>query len=172
MGVDNVPGSNHDVDGSELPKDRNRKATKNNDARIPEDLWDNKIQDGLLFPVTNEVAFKRSLLLLCRFSHRVWIRKVESEFWSWFLNESERLKSQGQLVEINCSQKAGLCALMHARKSSWWDWDSGSLPFFWRFLKEWRADMRDGLPPMWIGTPPRYTKRQQNPSDESTRKQE
>ena len=61
--------------------------------------------------------------------------------------------------------ETGLKAISYAENASWWDWDSGSAPFFWQFPKEWQNDMRDGVAPQWLGEPPHFTQKQRKQRD-------
>ena len=40
----------------------------------------------------------------------------------------------------------GLQAMSKANASSFWDWDDGSFPYFWRWQPEIKRDLRDGTP--------------------------
>ena len=39
------------------------------------------------------------------------------------------------------------------RKTTYWAWPRGSRLFFWKFLKEWQEEARDGVP-FWHLEPP------------------
>ena len=43
----------------------------------------------------------------------------------------------------------GLEAQTKARYSSFWEWDQGSFPFFWRWQPDVHKDVRDGTK-LWI----------------------
>ena len=58
-------------------------------------------------------------------------------------------------------------ALAHAADASWWDWDRGSAPFFWRWPEEYQEEMRDGLRPRFVGPPPSTMTPQLPPRDPS-----
>ena len=58
--------------------------------------------------------------------------KRESEYGSsqlWFI-------TTGQAVA-----EAGRDCITRAAYATWWKWDAGSRPFFWRFPEEFRVDM-------------------------------
>ena len=151
----------------ERREDRNLKATKSDDAKIPTYLWDDRIcqklgiqDEGKRRDVINALNAIRKVTL------RYWKRRVCSDFWSWwkgqvFADDEEDVRDR--------TIRAGLSALDHASRASWWDWDAGSSPFFWRMPDlGWMTEMRDGVAPMWIGPPPAYRRRQQvNPNEES-----
>jgi hypothetical protein len=50
-------------------------------------------------------------------------------------------------------------------RASWWGWDVGSSLFFWRWLKEFRKEARDGMPVRISGMLPMYRKPQQAERD-------
>ena len=62
--------------------------------------------------------------------------------------------------------KVGRDAIERAARSSWWAWDDGSAPFFWRWHKQYCYLLRDGSP-MFIRKQflPHYFKRQIWPKD-------
>ena len=64
-------------------------------------------------------------------------------------------------------KEAGMEALGKARNSSFWDWDGGSFPFFWRWQPEILTDVRDGTK-LWIQDDlPRHTNfKRKMPKDE------
>ena len=103
---------------------------------------------------------------------RLWKRRVASSFWFWWkIYRSQRLREH--LPVCQPSVDSGLTALGHAVDASWWEWDRGSAPFFWRYPPEWVVVlMRDGLPPRFTGDPTQYTKRQIPPRDPETREKE
>ena len=59
-------------------------------------------------------------------------------------------------------QIAGLEAINKAKSSSFWEWDDGSFPFFWRWQPEVQKDLRDGTK-LWVqGELPSNTNFKQN----------
>ena len=151
----------------ERREDRNLKATKSDDAKIPTYLWDNRICQKL--GIQNEgkrLEVVDALNSIRKGALRYWKRRVCADFWSWWKNQ----KFDDDEEEVRDQTiKAGLSALEHAARSSWWDWDMGSSPFFWRMPDlGWMTEMRDGVAPMWIGPTPAYRRRQHaNPNEES-----
>ena len=139
-------------------EDRNKKATKGDDAEVPIKLWDDRVRAGLPYVLEDSKYTKgatglRTLLL------KIWRRQVARSFWKWILTEEVPADERGKNIET------GLIAISYAVKASWWDWDSGSAPFFWRFPKEWQKDMRDGVAPQWLGEPLRCTQKQRKQKD-------
>lgn len=158
-------------------------AAKSDDAEIPVRVWDERcrtgcpgmeasVQAALNGSETrvNE-AWDRMLAGMRIWMLRLWKRRVASSFWSWWkIYRSQRLREH--LPVCQPSVESGLTALGHAVDASWWEWDRGSAPFFWRYPPEWVVLMRDGLPPRFIGDPTQYTKRQIPPGDPETREKE
>ena len=155
----------------ERREDRNLKATKSDDAAIPTYLWDDRICDKLgIRDVKKQAQCVKALEVIRRGALRYWKRLVCSDFWRWWryqrfdIDESEDKSRKERTIA------AGLSALAHASEASWWDWDKGSSPFFWRIPDaQWLQEMRDGVPPMWIGDPPAYRRRQKANPDEKQR---
>ena len=61
----------------------------------------------------------------------------------------------------------GLQAISKADASTFWEWDKGSFPYFWRWQPEVKKDLRDGTP-LWFHDdllPKNKTKRQRIPKD-------
>ena len=62
--------------------------------------------------------------------------------------------------------KEGRQAVEKAADSSFWDWDNGSFPYFWRWQPEIKSDLRDGTS-LWVYKDklPKNTKRQRMPKN-------
>ena len=135
-------------------EDRNLKATKSDDAEIPYHLWNDRILDRLEISTFEDVQRGlQALDVIRQGALRYWRRLVSNDFWTWWRLHKKQMDANEQRASLD----AGLCALQHVAKASWWDWDSGSSPFFWRMPdNSWKVEMRDGVKPMWIGPPPRY----------------
>ena len=128
--------------------DRNTKATKSDDAEIPTYLWDLAI-----FPDITEREL-RALNLLREAGIRWWRRKVFRCFKLWFHNEYTEYKlfrcTVGRSnLDAEKSLVAGRECIVRSSGATWWEWRCGSRPFFWRWPKEYRHQIRDGLK-LWI----------------------
>ena len=138
----------------ERREDRNLKATKADDAAIPYHLWNDRIL--MRYDFGTALELKRAIDALDKIrcgALRYWKRTVAHDFWRWWLHHKRTMDTKSQAASI----EAGLCALRHSSLASWWDWDQGSSPFFWRMPEHnWMVEMRDGVKPMWTGPPPRY----------------
>jgi hypothetical protein len=59
----------------------------------------------------------------------------KSTYSTWW-HRSPRAGNQDMEIVRDCVRR--IC------DSSWWNWDGGSTPFFWRWPSEFRTQMRDG----------------------------
>ncbi|KAL7565156.1 hypothetical protein ACA910_021534 [Epithemia clementina (nom. ined.)] len=143
---------------SEEPVTKSVKATKSDDAEIPQFLWDDRVRRGLK-QTLNDDKFSVFVQAFRVWLHRYWAQKVTQEFWTWWRWEHSQCAFNGKEFTPR-NLEAGLCDIRHAHASTWWDWDQGSSPFFWRFPVLWMKEMCDGISPMWINPPPRYTQHQ------------
>ena len=68
--------------------------------------------------------------------------------------------------ELKRDLKEGRQAIEKAADSSFWEWDNGSFPYFWRWQPEIKGDLRDGTS-LWVyqSKLPANTKRQRMPRD-------
>jgi hypothetical protein len=95
---------------------------------------------------------------------RYWKRKVVRDFDAWWEDQRKQDEKIGAFPDPR-SFEAGKAAISHANAASWWDWDGGSALFFWRLPKKFQIEMRDGLPPRFVGQPPRSKERQRRHKD-------
>ena len=151
--------------------DRNLKATKGDDAEIPVYLWDRRLRKQTALSNLSESDFQKAVSGLRCGLLTYWRRKVRSDFFSWWRRYEEDCAAKGTVASTH-GWNAGLSAVAHAYGASWWDWDGGSSPFFWRFPTEWMEDMMVGMKPMWIGDPPRYRVKQRVNRDVELREKE
>jgi hypothetical protein len=57
-----------------------------------------------------------------------------------------------------------------AADATWWMWDDGSAPIYWRWPVHYREVMRDGLWVHFWGTPPWYRNAQHDSKDPGEKK--
>eukprot|EP00980_Cylindrotheca_fusiformis_P021935 scaffold8770_cov167-Cylindrotheca_fusiformis.AAC.2 len=144
------------------------KAAKADAAALPTHMWDKRV--SLVFPCATIVLHRlRSFLFscACRLVFRSFVtfmRGKHGRTWSAFaslprqtggvrfLEDSgedikERLPLSEQSSDFTKDIVVGRLALVHFMSSSWWKWDKGSTPLFWRWPdpSSQRA-ARDGLP--------------------------
>ncbi len=159
---------------------RNQVAVKHDDAPIPEYLWDEALVEfkGLSLPPNWErlVATLRQKLLAR------WKRNVRTSFFTWLKSHfaaigqykpEKCVKWNGQQYEWSSwsgyhgdwkfvrshapdSMAAARDCIGRAAHASWWKWDEGSRPFFWRYKEEFMVDLRDGVQPWLNGKMPKY----------------
>ena len=121
---------------------RNLKATKSDNAPVPEYLWDHEIvspDDALYSVKVIALGRLRNLFL------RRWKWNLLREFLGWF----RRHHGHNQTVSSIRDWNAGRECISRAWNSTWWLWSDGSRPFFWRWPVEYQGAIRDGLP-LWL----------------------
>jgi hypothetical protein len=136
------------------------KSTKSDDASVPVHLWDNRILAlRRLKGLPRVKALEALNTLREKFVLPFWRRKVGRDFrrWiedmdlgNWWRNGEERA----------VSVVAGAKAIFYAFEASWWEWDGGSFPFFWKWPPEFVREVRDGMPPRFVHDPPACMDRQ------------
>jgi hypothetical protein len=69
------------------------------------------------------------------------------EGYRWTATGKEEYKSwwRRRVLITLADWEAGGDAIARAARSSWWEWDDGSTPFYWRWPAEYRYVMRDGI---------------------------
>jgi hypothetical protein len=143
-------------------------ATKSDDAEVPEHLWDQRalrvngtptFQEGKALTMLRKVLLKcwrnitnRSFLNYLNLKPFIpgivkqddgkygWVTSGRNTYYTWW-HGSPRARNQDVEIGRDCVQR--IC------DSSWWNWDGGSTPFFWRWPSEFRTHMRDGTP-LWF----------------------
>jgi len=144
------------------PIDAN-KVAKDDDARVPIELWDNWIWK-LSFHSPSLVNRFRCSYHLCPLQSlqqwllRVWRRCLTQEAITNLNTVSHQREVEKEAVR-ECVEKAS--------KADWWDWKGGSRIFFWRWPIAHREFMRKGHPVFVKGTLPRYRKPQPSETDGS-----
>ena len=84
-----------------------------------------------------------------------------------------KIDKEGLSSEAKNVMHEGKQALSKAEASSFWDWDKGSFPYFWRWQREIKNDLRDGTP-LWFHPdllPKSTSKRQKLPKDKGVLRQ-
>jgi hypothetical protein len=78
-------------------------------------------------------------------------------WWNQFWRYAER------------DREPGKDAIYRAADSSWWEWDEGSAPFYWRWPPDYRETIRDGLEIWFSGSKPKWRRPQRVEKDLETR---
>ncbi len=92
---------------------------------------------------------------------------MTKDFLLWF---GQKHGGRNPDEEFAKDTEAGRDCVARCSDSSWWEWDRGSRPLFWRWPEEYRKIIRDGLPPWIKGSLPRYLVPQRPEKDPSVRK--
>jgi hypothetical protein len=114
------------------------KATKADNAAVPVYLWDEAICRGIDRlntddkQVTDAFDVMRTSLLL-----PFWKRKVVLDLSEWLFENKDRMTPE----EYEKSAAAGRRAIRYVGKTTWWKWDAGSPPFFWRWPEEFQMEV-------------------------------
>jgi len=155
-------------------EDHNLKAVKADNAAIPVELWNGKVHRALALPEEDvtEDALTKALDALHKGALHYWHWKVARDFWTWWMWDKHLQKEQGLSPCLEALEPGLLLALKHSVDASWWDWDRGLAPFFWRFPKMWQAEAQDGLPPCFTGKPPSWKKPQRHNKDDDAHTKE
>jgi hypothetical protein len=72
---------------------------------------------------------------------KIWMVNVRKIYLQYLVARLSRAGNQD--MEIGRDFVRCIC------DSSWWNWDGGSIPLFWRWPYEFRTQMRDGTP-LWF----------------------
>jgi hypothetical protein len=178
---------------------REKKATKADDAEVPEYLWqEHLINDA--DPLTNfntlvwtkhQLATLPTLMNgLRKIGLKWWKKNVMISLGKWLGNQSAATKQPADVLTVtwkngryawagNSGKQAYLGwhtwrerafaksplkvardAIERTSRASWWTWDDGSTPLFWRWPAEYMVRIRDGVPVNVQQEPPRNLKPQ------------
>ena len=132
------------------------KATKNDDAAVPTQLWNDRVAFLLGYTDYDLFATKygKQLAVLRRTLHRCWCRLVYRSFFRWWKQQHHHIR---ETCPASCQLlwEAGIQALSQASMSTFWEWSNGSAPFYWRWPPEYWSDVGLGCKAMWVGEPPK-----------------
>ena len=171
------------------------KATKADDAAVPEYLWNDRIEDKLTQSwkkvgrketgpqrkqKRNRVGKKTPPPLVFEKAHDKlrfkWalkrIRLFALKYWKVkvkrdFTNWYKLMDSDSKVRGDILAD--GLAACNRAWQASWWNWDKGSSIFFWRWPPDYQEAARIGLAPMFNSKAPTNRDRQPPYQDEETK---
>ncbi|KAL7581014.1 hypothetical protein ACA910_005823 [Epithemia clementina (nom. ined.)] len=135
-------------------------AVKHDKADVPTYLWDQRVA-YLLDIAMIEPVHLRAFDLLRRLLLRRWRRNVLRSWTAWHAAAQPHIQRENEeLWKIVC--KRGIAACRHACDATFWNWERGSAPFFWRWPTEYARDVALGCSPLWIGAPSAAIERQSN----------
>jgi hypothetical protein len=66
-------------------------------------------------------------------------------------------------------KEPGRDAIWRIAEASWWEWDAGSAPIYWRWPPEYQETIRDGLKIWFSGEKPQWTRAQRVEKDEKVK---
>jgi hypothetical protein len=136
------------------------KSTKADDAHVPTHLWDNRVLAHAGFQILLRKQVLKALgTLRDKFLLPLWKRIVARNFQKWIV-KMDKIDWWLDSTDRTSSLSAGAKALSYAVGASWWEWDQGSFPFFWRWPTEFVREIRDGMPPRFLHDPPACMDRQ------------
>jgi hypothetical protein len=148
------------------------KSTKADDASVPVHLWDDRCLDyDRLRDIPQKAAKDALEKLRTAWLLPFWKKKVCRDFSAWLISmDKDNWWRNDQ--ERSESMRAGNKAIHYSNQASWWEWDGGSFPFFWRWPREYIRDTRDGVPPRFVHEPPACMDRQRPNANPEFAKQE
>jgi hypothetical protein len=136
------------------------KSVKADDASVPIHLWDERcLSFGRFSQIQGSRGTRALITIRDKFLLRFWRRKVARDFWKWMIERSRSGWWRDDKERV-CSFHAGCKAISYALRATWWEWDGGSFPFFWRWDLEFTREVRDGLAPRFVMDPPSSKERQ------------
>jgi hypothetical protein len=148
------------------------KASKADDAAVPVFLWDAQCCAGIDMTNRDRLEVIRAFgVLREKFLLPRWKRNVGRHFRSWIatMDESGGWRDAADRAR---SLEAGGKSLFYSSQASWWEWDAGSFPLFWRWQSEFMREIRDGMPPRFKHEPPSCMERQRPNRDPNFAKKE
>ena len=171
------------------------KATKADNASVPEHLWNDRIAEQLMLTWKREsrkeigthkqkrnrrgkrplppLVFKKAHDKL-RFKWALTrIRVFALKYWKKKVKRDfqDWFSLLGKETENREQTLAdGLAACNRANQASWWNWDKGSSIFFWRWPPDYQEAARIGLAPMFNTEAPKNRDRQPAYDDPETKK--
>jgi hypothetical protein len=134
------------------PEINTSKAAKNDDARIPVELWDKHIWDPGTHSSPSLQAFRKRfgrcpLLTLRDWLLRVWRLRITREALAFLKSRHVATLSEREGIR-ECVEKSAW--------ADWWEWKGGSRLYFWRWPKAHQPDNLKGHPVFVKGPLPRY----------------
>ncbi len=144
---------------------RKQKAVKADNAAVPVELWNSRIHFPPI-PIILQCLKTAFLDGLRTLALRWWRRNTLRSFLHWF--KCTHLGPTAPSITTSTVQHiitqfslhrdwiAGRDCIRRAAGATWWEWDLGSRPFFWRWPSEYAVSIRDGLRLWRTGPLPRW----------------
>ena len=138
----------------------NATATKSDDAKVRVNLWNDRILQ-IRHAEINPIKVTAALNTARRYLLQVWKRRVVRSFKEWV-----RLQENTQGIVEKEVMEAGRDCCRRAYRATWWNWDGGSRPFFWRWPPSYQSYALNGVS-VWFRTKiEKWTKKQREPKNE------
>jgi hypothetical protein len=108
---------------------------------------------------------KKKLVLFTGTQYK-WLKNGKSNYRNWWVKS-------GQIADVRKDRVAGLDCIQRAAEATWWEWQAGSRPFFWRWKapllhRDYSDQMRDGTKVLHDPEKlPSFRYRQRKPNDPS-----
>ena len=154
---------------SEELEDPNAKATKNDDSEVRVDLWDSHLR-ARLDPVIQGRDFREAAVVLRGFLLRSWKRRLTRSYCDWEKKLSslcwDGTGTPGPAG--GTTREAARDCIRRASQASWWSWDGGSRPFFWRWPEDYQEKVKDGIKPWMTARLEPWKRKQRKPRDANT----
>jgi hypothetical protein len=130
-------------------------------------FWKLKVRKSFFiwFRKRYKVHFPHQYMVSWNGARYMWTGNYKSQYahyWKAMWGQKENDKQKYLLAAGGC--------ITRAANSTWWNWEDGSRPFFWRWSEEYCHHIRDGIPFWYRGDPPRHLGSQQNEKDPEVRK--
>ena len=157
--VENIFKKDAEVNKALDQVDRNLVATKGDSATVPIELWD-KYLDLVVPGIVNHHKFERAAKYVRSWLLSKWKRNVTSSYCKW---ENQLIVEGADQSMININRTAALECLSKVGHATWWSWDQGSRPLFWRWPKDYQSVVRDGVHLWYNGPQLRWIQKQKSP---------
>lgn len=137
-------------------------ATKRDDAAVCTNIWLAKLKEGL-DPVIVARNIDRAVLVLQGSFLKWWKSNVVTSFRAWVLLQ----RDHGKIITQDVLEDGADCC-RRAHLASWWSWEGGSRPFFWRWPEKYQSEIREGVPSWFQSQVQKWVKPQRRPKDADT----
>jgi hypothetical protein len=118
--------------------DPNVTATKSDNAMVRVDLWDGYMEAGL-DPLVQGKPWRKAAEVLRSAMMCYWRRTVLQSYVTW-----EKKEKEIEATVCVMSRNAARECISRCCDATWWGWDRGSRPLFWRWPKDYLVPARDG----------------------------
>ena len=143
----------------EVPEVRNSVATKHDDAKVQTYLWDERVKEGI-HPMITKRELEKALRIMRKYLLRSWKIRIWRSYITWETTEEK----SGRTVDEETKDDAWDC-LTRCFRSTWWAWDNGSRPLFWRWPKDYQISVQYGVPVWFRSTVKKWTCKQKGSSN-------